>query len=153
MRPRILAGICALCVTLLGFMASAQAEEVASCTIFEIEASSGDGGIDADLKVLEKKLKKPPFSAWKSFKVVKKHAVKATLMKSLSLKLVKGGALSILYRDRTDAKGSKPRLRLALTLDDKNGKRKAEMTIKIDSGDYTLLARGSDVFAVGCAVQ
>ncbi len=131
----------------------------AQCTVFEVKASNDAGGTDAQLKPLEKKLKKPPFSAWKSFKVIKKHAAMATQMKEVSLSLATGGKLSLLYKERSDVKGRKPRLRVGMTLDDADGKRKADITLKVDSGDYTLVGRdagkdgSSHLLAISCAVQ
>jgi hypothetical protein len=57
----------------------------AKCDVFEIKASNDKGGMDAKLKPLRKKLKNPPFSAWKTFKLVKQHAIKATRMKAVSV--------------------------------------------------------------------
>ena len=85
------------------FGGEAMAEE-ANCTVFEIKATSGEGGIDAELKPITSKLKKPPFSAWKTFKVVKKHSAKAALMKAVSLGLADGGKLGLLYKERSDAR-------------------------------------------------
>lgn len=131
----------------------------ASCTVFEIKASSGEGGIDKALAPITAKLKKPPFSAWKTFKVTKKHSITAPHIKAVSLSLVSGGKLGLLYKERNDAKGKKPRLRIAMTLDDVGGKRKADITLKVDSGDYTLLGRdagkdgSSNLLAISCSVK
>ncbi len=147
-----------LCVAVAGFGSSAMADE-ANCTVFEIKATSGDGGIDAELKPITKKLKKPPFSAWKTFKVVGKHDVKAPQKKAVSISLDGGGKLGLLYKERSDAKGSKPRLRVGLTLDNKAGKRKADITLKVDSGDYTLVGQDADkdgssrLLAIRCAIK
>ena len=147
----------ALCVAVAGFGGSAMADE-AKCTVFEIKATSGDGGIDADLKPITNKLKKPPFSAWTTFKVVKKHGVKAVQQKPVAVSLADGGKLGLLYKERSDPKGSKPRLRVGLTLDNKAGKRKADITLKVDSGDYTLVGQDADkdgssrLLAISCSV-
>src|SRR5262245_45691278 len=102
--------------------AHAQPDE-ADCGLFEIRASKGTGGIDPALKALQNKLKKPPFDSWSEFKLLAKHQKKLARGKALELKLSPGGKVTVLYRDRSDAKNKKPRLRLSLTLDDKNGKR------------------------------
>ena len=154
---RVLSAL-ALCVAVAGFGGSAQADE-ANCTVFEIKATAGEGGIDAELKRISKKLKKPPFSAWKTFKVVKKHSVKAPQKQAVSVTLAGGGKLGLLYKERSDAKGSKPRLRVGLTLDNKAGKRKADITLKVDSGDYTLVGQdagkdgSSQLLAISCALK
>lgn len=146
------------CAMTLALAGAAQADD-ANCTVFEIKASNGTATIDSQLKPIEKKLKRPPFSAWKTFAVVKKHDVKATQMKQANLSLSTGGKLGLLYKDRTDAKGRKIRLRVGMTLDDASGKRKADITLKVDSGDYTLVGRdaGKDgsthLLAIRCAVK
>ena len=154
---RVLSAL-ALCVAVAGFGNSAMADE-AKCTVIEIKATSGDGGIDAELKPITNKLKKPPFSAWKTFKVLKKHSVKAAQMKAVSVSLADGGKLGLLYKERNDAKGSKTRLRIGFTLDNKVGKRKADITLKVDSGDYTLIGQDADkdgssrLLAISCAIK
>jgi hypothetical protein len=143
---------------LAGWSGVASADD-ASCDVFEIKATNDEGGIAPELKPLQKKLKKPPFSAWKSFKLVKKHTAKATLMKSVSIKLSGGGKLGLLYKERSDAKGRKPRLRVVMTLDDAKGKRKADITLKFDSGDFSLVGQdagkdgSSSVLAIRCSVK
>ena len=142
----------------LALAGAAQADD-AKCTVFEIKASAGETKIDSQLKPIEKKLKKPPFSAWQSFIVVKKHDVKAEQMRQAIVPLATGGKLGLLYKDRSDAKGHKTRLRVGMTLDDASGKRKADITLKVDSGDYTLVGRdaGKDgsthVLAIRCVVK
>lgn len=133
----VLAGLIVLCA------GTASAADVAKCKILEIKATKDPkGGIDSELKPLKAKLERPPFDSWKSFKVLAKHQKQVERMKALELKLVPGGKLSLLYRDLSATKGKKPRLRLSFTLDDKSGKRIAEYTIKLDSGDYNLIGGG-----------
>jgi hypothetical protein len=121
----------------------AEAQQHADCAVLEIKASNDGKGVDPALRPLEKKLKRPPFSAWKSFKLLKRHAKKVARMKELNLALVSGGRMSLLYRDASSDSKSKTRLRLSLTLDDKDGKRKLDLTIKLDSGDYYLIGGDS----------
>ena len=139
--PRLVSAFAA-CFLLLAWSGQALADD-ASCDVFEIKATSDSTGLDKELKPLKKKLSKPPFSAWKSFKLVKKHSVKASLMKAVSVKLSAGGKLGLLYKERNDAKG----------------KRKADMTLKFDSGDFSLVGQdaGKDgskrVLAIRCSVK
>jgi hypothetical protein len=155
--PRLL-GALAACFLLVAWSGQALADD-ASCDVFEIKATNDSSGHDAELKPLKKKLSKPPFSAWKSFKLVKKHTIAASLMKSVSVKLSAGGKLGLLYKERNDAKGHKPRLRVVMTLDDAKGKRKADITLKFDSGDFSLVGQdaGKDgstrVLAIRCSVK
>lgn len=128
----------------------------ADCQVFEIKASNDEGGVDAALRPLARKLKKPPFSSWKTFKLLKKHEKQVEKMKTLNVGLVTGSKLSLLFRGATGGQPTKPRLRLTFTLDDKSGKRKLDGTINLDSGDYSLFGGdtveggGTYILAVSC---
>jgi len=117
----------------------AAAAHVATCKVFEIKASNGEGGLDKELKPLKKKFKKPPFSAWKSFKLLAKHVKTIGLKESVSLKLKTGGKLTLMFRGRNAEKNKKVRLRIKFALDDKKGKRSADGTLSLDSGDWTII--------------
>jgi hypothetical protein len=135
-----------------------EASSTADCQIFEIKASNEGGGVDPALRALARKLKKPPFSSWKSFKLLKSHDRKVEKMKALNLALVTGSKLALLFRGVSGGPSSKPRLRVTFTLDDKSGKRKVDGTINLDSGDYSLIGGdsieggGTYIVAVTCRV-
>jgi hypothetical protein len=143
-----------LALVLLGALAgsaagerAARAEE-AACEILEVAATTQDpaGGIDAELKPLARKLKKPPFTSWNTFKLLARHAKQLTLLKAESVPLTVGQA-SVLYRQRSTASGKKDRLELAITVDGKDGKRMLDTKVNIDAGDYFLIgqnAQGND---------
>jgi len=118
--------------------------QTASCTIFEIKASNDAGGLDPALKPLKNKFKKPPFSAWKTFKLLKQHDKDIELKKAFNLKLITGGKLSLLYRARNKDKDKKVRLRIRFSLDNKKGKRQTDGTVNLDSGDWAIIG-GDDV--------
>ena len=130
----------------------------ADCQIFEIKATNEAEGVDPALRDLARKLKKPPFSSWKTFKLLKKHSKRLQKMKALRLPLVTGSKLTLLYRDRSGGgEDKKVRLRLKFTLDDKDDKRMADTTINVDSGDYNLIGAdppmkggGTYILAVSC---
>lgn len=130
------------------------------CTIYEMAASSGKPAVDPALRPLVKKLKRPPFSSWTTFKLLKNHQKDAVRMKALTLPLTTGSKLSLLYRDQSASQGKKVRLRLTFTLDDKNDKRKLNGTLNLDSGDFSLIGNESDklpdggtyIVAVSCRV-
>ena len=125
------------------------APQQVDCAIYEMAASDGTPAVDPALKPLSKKLKRPPFSSWKTFKLLKKHDQQALRMKALNLKLATGSKLSLLYRDQNAAQGKKVRLRVTFTLDDKNDKRKLNSTLNLDSGDFSLIGNESDKLADG----
>jgi hypothetical protein len=112
-------------------------EDKLSCQVLEIRASNEAETIDPTLKPLARKLRRPPFSAWKKFALLKRHDRTATKMKAVDVDLVPGGKLSLLYREQ--AQGKKPRLRLSFTLDDKAGRRLFNGTVNLDVGDYSLI--------------
>lgn len=136
------------------------APQQVDCAIYEMAASDGKPDVDPALKPLQKKLKKPPFSSWKTFKLLKKHDRQALRMKALTLALQTGSKLSLLYRDQTADQGKKVRLRVTFTLDDKTGKRKLNSTLNLDSGDFSLIGNEADklpdggtyIVAVSCRV-
>lgn len=106
----------------------------ADCEYVEIAATNGkDGAIDADLKPLEKKLKKPPFSAWNTFKKLSSGPIALTKLKPETLKL-KQGAASVMLRDRTPK-----RVELTVTVDNAAGKRVVEAKPASKAGDWLLL--------------
>lgn len=136
--------------------AQGQAAGTAECQIFEIKATGEGEGVDPALRPLARKLKKPPFSSWKSFKLLKQHGRTVEKMKALNLGLVTGSKLSLLFRGADGGPPSKSRLRLTFALDDKSGKRKVDGTINLDSGDYSLIGGdsieggGTYILAVSC---
>lgn len=109
------------------------ADDKADCDYLEISASSGkDAAIDADLKPLEKKLKKPPFSSWNTFHKLATGHVALAKLKAEAPKLEQGHA-SFLLRDRTDK-----RLELTITLDDATGKRVIDNKQSANTGEWLL---------------
>ncbi|ACY17418.1 hypothetical protein Hoch_4929 [Haliangium ochraceum DSM 14365] len=144
-RRAVLAGLMLALAALLCTAATpahAQDARQAQCTFLEIKASSGEGGIDGALSALAGKLKRPPFSSWKSFSLEAKHSQKLALMKAVDVSLKMGGKLGALFRQHNQAPGKKGRLSLSLTLDDKNGKRALDTKVHVDEGDYFVIVVG-----------
>src|SRR5690348_11223462 len=97
----------------VGTAAPALADDKTDCAYLEISASSGkDAAIDSELKPLEKKLKKPPFSSWNTFHTLANGKVTLVRLKPENVKLKQGDA-TLLLRDRSDK-----RLELTITIDD-----------------------------------
>src|SRR5688500_20129315 len=88
---------------------AAPAGNNADCIIYEIEASNAAPAVDKALQPLAKKLKKAPFSSWKTFKLLKKHDKKVQKMTALRQNLVTGSKLTLLYRDRSTGTNNKTR--------------------------------------------
>lgn len=105
----------------------------AECSYLEIAATTAkEGSIDLELKALDKKLKKPPFSAWNTFKKLSSGTVVLTKSKPEMLKL-KQGAATLLLRDR-----SAKRLELTVTMDNAQGMRVLETKTAFNAGDWQL---------------
>jgi hypothetical protein len=109
------------------------------CTIFEIAATTGNpGAVDPDLKPLEKKLKKPPFSGWNTFHVQSRHDESLQKSKPEALQL-KSGKASVMLRDRTDT-----RVLLEITVDDAAGKRVLTTKPDVPPGDWLVLGTNAN---------
>jgi len=107
----------------------------AQCDYVEIAATNAKdaGSIDAELKPLEKKLKKPPFTGWNTFKKLSSGPAALTKNTALTLKLQDGSA-SVMLRDR-----SPKRVELTVTMDSAAGKRILEAKPSVKAGDWLLV--------------
>lgn len=106
----------------------------AECNYMEIVATKSDKpALDPELKPLEKKFKKAPFSAWNNFKKLSSGAVSLTKNKPETQKL-KQGSSSMMLRDRSDK-----RVELTVTMDDAAGKRVVEAKPAFKTGDWLML--------------
>ena len=109
------------------------------CSYIEIAATKSDKpSMDGELKPLEKKLKKAPFSAWNTFKKLSSGMVALTKNKPEAIKL-RQGAASLMLRDR-----SEKRVELTITKDDAKGKRVLEAKPAIKVADYLIVGGPGD---------
>ncbi len=135
------ASLAAAALVLVGGVPTARADTTASCAVVEIEASTSDAPlIDPDLRPLERKLKKPPFSSWNRFKRLGSHTLVLQPMKSGAQPLV-NGKVELLLRDVTSGGRKKPRVALGITLDDQDGKRVIDTKLAVDAGDWLVVGR------------
>ncbi len=107
----------------------------ADCDYVEIAATNAKDGaaIDPDLKVVEKKLKKAPFTAWNKFTKLSSGTLSLTANKAETLKL-KQGSSSVMLRGR-----SPKRVELTVTMDNAAGKRILDAKPAVKAGDWLLL--------------
>jgi hypothetical protein len=106
----------------------------AECSYMEIAATKTDKPqIDPELKPLEKKFKKAPFSAWNNFKKLSTGAASLIKNKPETLRL-KQGSSTVMLRDR-----SEKRVELTVTKDDAAGKRVLEAKPAFKAGDWLML--------------
>ena len=124
-------------VILLG-TGTARAGNDAECSYLELSATAGKTpAIDAELKPLEKKLKKPPFSSWNEFHKLSSGEFPLVRLKSEPLKL-KEGAASVLLRDR-----SEKRIELTIAVDGIDGKRVLDTKSSLPAGDWVLFGNNN----------
>ena len=109
------------------------------CSYIEIAATKSDkAAMDPELKPLEKKLRKAPFSAWNTFKKLSAGTVALTKNKQESIRLRQGSA-SLMLRDR-----SEKRVELTITKDDAKGKRVLEAKPALKVADYLIVGGPGD---------
>jgi hypothetical protein len=119
---------------LAGAPRHARAEVTAECDFLEASAKAGDKpGIDGELKPLEKKLKKPPFSAWNQFKLLSRSQKMLAKKKAEPISLKVGSATATLI-EIVD----KSKVRLTVTMDDARGKQVATNTATVEAGDWVI---------------
>ena len=132
------AGALAVAATVVATPA-AHADTV-NCSIIEVEASTADApSVDPALKPLERKLRKPPFSSWNTFKQLGSQSISLDTMKSGDVSLVHGKA-SLLLRD-VSGEGKRARLSLQISLDDGAGKRVLDSKVNVDAREYFVVGR------------
>ncbi|MBP6629083.1 MAG: hypothetical protein KA297_06625 [Kofleriaceae bacterium] len=154
-RPGMGLLVAVVALGLLGLARPAAAEDSASCEFLEIHAaSSASPAVPPELKRLEKKLKKPPFSSWNTFRLLTQNARTLGRLRSEQVKL-SNGAATILFRDVQRSGSKKARLALSVTLDDQTGKRVLDTKVAVDSGDFVLFGRSlpsneGHVLAISC---
>ena len=122
-------------ITMIMIAAAPAAAEVStSCEFLEISAKQGSTPtIDAELKPVEKKLKKPPFSTWNQFKLLA-HTQRSLVKKkpeSIGLKLGSATATLIEIVDKS-------KVRLTVTMEDEKGKQVANNTTTVEAGDHVI---------------
>lgn len=132
---RATAAIVLAAVAVLAATASpAGADVTADCDFLEISAKAGDKpAIDAELKPVEKKLKKPPFSAWNQFKLLS-HAHKSLAKKKAEPIGLKVGSATATLVEIVD----KSKVRLTITMEDDKGKQVVNNTTTVEAGDYLM---------------
>jgi hypothetical protein len=113
----------------------ASADDSVQCTFVEIKATNAKApSIDAELKPLEKKLKKAPFTAYNDFKQLWRGMKTLTKLKAEPLPL-KQGAATVLLREKNGT-----RAELGITMDDQNGKRVVDAKPAVPLGnDWTMI--------------
>jgi hypothetical protein len=132
-RPAIALAIAA--AALIVAPGRARAEVTADCEFLEISAKAADKpAIDAELKPLEKKLKKPPLSTWSRFKLLSRSQKVLSKKKPEAIGLKVGSATATLV-EIVD----KSKVRLTITIDDAKGKHVVDNTTTAEAGDWVIV--------------
>jgi hypothetical protein len=124
----------AIAMASLAIAPPARADVTTSCEFLEISAKQADKpGIDGALKPVEKKLKKPPFSAWNQFTLLS-HSQKSLAKRKpepIGLKLGSATATLVEIVDKS-------KVRLTVTMEDDKGKQVVNNTTTVEAGDYVV---------------
>lgn len=126
-----------------------------TCEVVEIEASNDEKpSIDPELKDLEKKLKKGPFSAYNKFVKSARIAKKLEVMVADAFDTPKG-EVTLIIREIDKPSKKRTRLSLGIQLETESGKQYIDTKSNVDAGDFLMFARTvsdkqSIVTAVGC---
>jgi hypothetical protein len=134
MRATLAIMVVAVLAVLAAGAPRAHADVTADCEFLEISAKAGDKpSIDGELRPVEKKLKKPPFSSWNQFKLLSRSQKSLPKKKAESVPL-KIGAATVTLIEIVD----KSKVRLAITMDDDKGKQVVNNTSTVEAGDYVM---------------
>jgi hypothetical protein len=119
---------------------SATADEPhAKCSVRMIQAWHEGGGVDPKITWMRPYLEKPPFTAWKKFKLVDEKELTVAPTTTQKFDLPNGKKASLTYVDHVLTPEKKHRLRLRLEVDD--GERKVlNTTFVLDEGAVLLQA-------------
>lgn len=126
-----------------------------TCEVVEIEASTAEkASIDPELKDLEKKLKKGPFSTYNRFVKSARIAKKLEVMVADAFDTPKG-EVTLIIREIDRPSKKRTRLSLGIQLETESGKQYIDTKSNVDAGDFLMFARTvsdkqSIVTAVGC---
>lgn len=132
-RAHGIAGLAAV-AALVAAPGAARAEVAANCEFLEITAKTADKpAIDGELKPVEKKLKKAPFSTWNQFKLLSQSQKGLSKKKPEPIAL-KIGAATVTLVEIVD----KSKVRVTVTMDDEKGKTVVSNTTTVEAGDYVI---------------
>ena len=94
---------------------SARGEDV-QCTIRSMHGIEAPGGIDKRLASLRKQLAKPPFSAYKTIKLLEAKQLSLPQNKTQQVKLPTGKILKLTFKEKLLQRKDQLRLRLHLSI-------------------------------------
>ncbi len=123
-----------------GAVTRVAAADTVSCTVRSMQGLAAKGGIDKRLKLLNKQLSKPPFSLFKTIRLVEARKLSIAQGASSKTTLPDGKVLSLTFKEKLLVK-SRLRLRMFLTLAHPRTKKLLARTVySIADGGTFLLA-------------
>lgn len=143
----------ALALVLVASLGGAAHADGARCTVRSIGAGKAAGDIDAQLADLKAQLTNPPFTAWKSFKLLAQHKFELNPGGSSTFALPEGRQGTITYKEHLGSPGGKHRVRVQLQI--KKGADAQALTVfTLDEGGTMLVAGqklGDGILILGVA--
>jgi len=122
--------------------AKAEPGPAVKCTIRSILGTQSPDGIDKKLAFLKRQLSKPPFSAYKTLKLIESKDLVVPQDHSSTLKLPNDKLLKLTFKERLLGRKDRLRLRLHLTISDPAQKRFLAGTLFTIINKGTLLVAG-----------
>jgi hypothetical protein len=138
-------------------LAAADEEPMAKCAVRIIHALHEGEGIDPKITLLRPYLQKPPFTAWKQFKLLDDKELTLAPHGTATFELPNGKQASLTYVDHFIAHDGDHRLRLQFGISDKQ-KKLLHTTFVLDEGGVLLQAgqkyeSGLLVLGISCQTQ
>lgn len=127
---------------------TARAGDAVTCTLRLIHGLETPGGIDKRLAAFRKQLSKPPFSAFKTLRLVKQQELQIPRGATKKAKLPTGKILKLKFKERLLERKNKIRLRIHLSITPPKQKRFLPGTLYVISDGGTIFA-GGDAFKGG----
>ena len=133
-------GLAAAALVLLA-AGGARADETARCTVRTIHATPDEGGVDPQLADLRAQLTRPPFTSWKSFKLLASHQAELTPGAASRFPLPEERQGTLTYKQHLQPEGGRHRVRLQLEVR-RGGESQLSTVFVLDEGG-TVLSAGS----------
>jgi hypothetical protein len=136
------AALCVLALTAAPATSHAAPTDKVACTVRAMHGLEAAGGIDKRLKSLKKKLSRPPFSPYKTIKLL--QAKKLTIVQSANQKatLPDGKVLKLTFKEKLLIKG-RLRVRMHLKLTEPRSKKLLARTVYSIADGGTFLVAGA----------
>ena len=141
----------------ISLVPAAASAEAVKCTIRTMHGLSSTGGLDKKLAFLNKQLTRPPFSAYKTIKLLSTQDLLIPMHAVKQLTLPSGKVLKLTYKEKLLERKKQVRLRLHLSITPPKQTRYLPGTLYTIADRGTLLVAGDPhkggVLVVGITCQ